>query len=50
MRHTEILSAGALESYADCPVKWLVERELRPEPLEPEAEPLARGSLMHDGA
>ena len=26
----EVLSAGALENYADCPVKWLVERELAP--------------------
>jgi ATP-dependent helicase/DNAse subunit B len=48
MRHTEILSAGALEAYADCPVRWLIERELQPEPLTPEPEALARGSLMHD--
>jgi ATP-dependent helicase/DNAse subunit B len=47
LRHTEVMSAGALETYADCPVKWLVERELRPEPLEPESEAIARGSLMH---
>jgi ATP-dependent helicase/DNAse subunit B len=48
VRHTEVLSAGALETYADCPVKWLVERELRPDRLEPEPEPIARGSYMHD--
>ncbi|MGI8505974.1 MAG: PD-(D/E)XK nuclease family protein, partial [Solirubrobacteraceae bacterium] len=48
LRHTEILSAGALETYGECPVKWLVEKELRPEPLEPEPEPMARGSLMHE--
>jgi len=48
VRHTEVLSAGALETYADCPVKWLVERELRPDRLEPEPEPMARGSYMHD--
>lgn len=48
LRHTEILSAGALESYADCPMKWFVERELRPAPLEPEPEPISRGNLMHD--
>jgi ATP-dependent helicase/DNAse subunit B len=47
LRHTEILSAGALESYADCPVKWLVERELRPAALEPESEAIARGNVMH---
>ena len=48
LRHTEILSAGALESYADCPVKWLVDRELRPAALEPESEAIVRGSVMHD--
>jgi RecB family exonuclease len=48
LRHTEILSAGALETYADCPVRWLIERELRPEALEPEPEPIARGNLMHE--
>jgi RecB family exonuclease len=29
-------------------VKWLVERELQPEPLTPEPEPITRGNLMHD--
>jgi ATP-dependent helicase/DNAse subunit B len=48
VRHTEVVSAGALETYADCPIKWLVERELRPERLEPESEPIVRGSYMHD--
>jgi RecB family exonuclease len=47
LRHTEIVSAGALESYAECPVRWLVERELRPAALEPEPEPIVRGNLMH---
>jgi ATP-dependent helicase/DNAse subunit B len=47
IRHTEILSAGALETYAECPVKWLVERELQPRPLEPDPEPMVRGSLIH---
>ncbi len=41
-------SAAALESYADCPVKWLVERVLRPSELEPDPEPLVRGSYAHD--
>ncbi len=39
------LSAGALEAFADCPVRWLVERELQPERFEPEPDPLARGQL-----
>jgi RecB family exonuclease len=47
IRHTQVVSAGALETYSDCPVKWLVERELRPQQLEPESDPIARGSYMH---
>ena len=48
VRHSEILSAGALESYADCPMRWLVERELQPERFEPDPEPMVRGSYMHE--
>jgi RecB family exonuclease/superfamily I DNA/RNA helicase len=48
VRHSRVLSAGALETYGDCPMRWLVERELRPDPLEPEPEPIVRGNLMHD--
>jgi ATP-dependent helicase/DNAse subunit B len=47
LRHTEILSAGALEAFTDCPVRWLIERELRPDALEPDPEPIVRGNLMH---
>ncbi len=47
VRHRRILSAGALETYADCPVKWFVDRELQPERLEPDPDALARGSYMH---
>jgi ATP-dependent helicase/DNAse subunit B len=48
VRHSEILSAGALESYAECPVKWLVEKELQPRRFEPDPEPMVRGSLIHE--
>jgi ATP-dependent helicase/DNAse subunit B len=41
-------SAGALEAFADCPVKWLVEKLLRPEALEPDPEPMVRGAYAHD--
>jgi ATP-dependent helicase/DNAse subunit B len=41
------ISASALEHYADCPVKWLVEDVLRPEKLEPDPEQMARGSYAH---
>jgi ATP-dependent helicase/DNAse subunit B len=48
VRHSQILSAGALEAYGDCPVRWLIERELQPQPLTPQPEPITRGNLMHD--
>jgi RecB family exonuclease len=47
VRHREILSGGALESFAECPVRWLVERELQPASLEPDSDALQRGSYMH---
>ncbi len=47
VRHRDVVSGGALESFADCPMKWLVERQLRPEPLGADADPLTRGSFMH---
>ena len=46
VRHSQIVSAGALETYADCPVKWLVERELQPAPLEPDPD-AARPRQLH---
>ncbi len=48
VRHSQILSAGALETYGDCPVRWLIERELQPEPLAPEPDAITRGNVMHD--
>ena len=39
--------AGALEAYAGCPVKWLVEKVLRPDALEPDPEPMVRGAYAH---
>jgi ATP-dependent helicase/nuclease subunit B len=42
-----VWSASALETFADCPVKWLVDRVLRPNALEPDAEQLVRGSYAH---
>jgi ATP-dependent helicase/DNAse subunit B len=44
----DTFSAGALERFADCPVKWLVEDLLRPQALEPDAEHLVRGSYAHE--
>jgi ATP-dependent helicase/DNAse subunit B len=47
VRHTRVVSAGALENYSDCPVRWLVDSQIAPAPLTPLPEPLARGSLIH---
>jgi ATP-dependent helicase/DNAse subunit B len=41
------LSTSALEAYSDCPVKWLVDRVLRPEELEPDPEYMVRGNYAH---
>jgi ATP-dependent helicase/DNAse subunit B len=48
VRHSKVLSPRALEGYADCPVRWLVERELQPADFEPDSEPIVRGNLMHE--
>ena len=43
----EAVSAGALERFADCPVKWLVEDLLRPDELVPDPEAMVRGQYAH---
>jgi RecB family exonuclease len=40
-------SASSLQTWAACPVRWFVERLLGAEDLDPDPEPLARGSLAH---
>lgn len=40
-------SASSLESWRACPVKWFVERLLRPPDIDPDPEPIARGALAH---
>ncbi|MBX5443045.1 MAG: PD-(D/E)XK nuclease family protein, partial [Solirubrobacteraceae bacterium] len=40
-------SASALESWAGCPVRWFVERHLGLGDLEPDPEPILRGSVAH---
>jgi RecB family exonuclease len=47
VRHRRVVSADALKKFATCPVQWLVERQLDPADLAPEAEVLARGTFMH---
>ncbi len=40
-------SAGGLETFAGCGVRWLVDRILKPKRIDPDPEPLTRGSLAH---
>lgn len=47
LRQRDAISPGALERYWACPASWLVADELRPNALEPGAEPLERGRLVH---
>jgi ATP-dependent helicase/DNAse subunit B len=47
VRHRRVVSAGALESYAECPMKWLVDRELQLDPLRPEPAGMIRGQVVH---
>jgi RecB family exonuclease len=44
----DAVAARALENFADCPVKWLVEDLLKPQELVPDPEAMVRGSYAHD--
>jgi ATP-dependent helicase/DNAse subunit B len=43
----KVWSASSFEVWIGCPVRWFVERLLRPAQFEAQAEPLARGGLAH---
>jgi ATP-dependent helicase/DNAse subunit B len=43
----ETVSAHALENFADCPVKWLVNNVLQPRELVPDPEQMVRGRYAH---
>jgi len=47
LERRDVVSAGALENFADCPVKWLVKNVLRPDELAPDPEAMVRGSYAH---
>jgi ATP-dependent helicase/DNAse subunit B len=47
LREREVWSASSLERWAACPMAWFVERLLSGDGLEPDPEPLQRGSLAH---
>jgi RecB family exonuclease len=43
-----VTSANSLERWLECPYRWFVDHELQPQRLDPEADPLWLGSLVHD--
>jgi ATP-dependent helicase/DNAse subunit B len=43
----DAVSAGSLEGWLGCSYKWFVEHELRPQRLEPTADPLWLGGIVH---
>lgn len=47
MRDRPAWSASGIELWASCPVKWFVERLLKPEGLTPDPEAMLRGALTH---
>jgi ATP-dependent helicase/DNAse subunit B len=57
LTHVEILAeladrnpvgAGTLEKWIECPYRWFVDHELKPQGLEPEPEALMAGSVVHE--
>jgi ATP-dependent helicase/DNAse subunit B len=47
MRDRPAWSASGIELWASCPVRWFVERMLKPEGLTPDPEAMLRGALTH---
>jgi ATP-dependent helicase/DNAse subunit B len=57
LSHPEVLAelaerdpvgAGTLEKWIECPYRWFVDHELKPQRLEPEPEALRAGSVVHE--
>jgi ATP-dependent helicase/DNAse subunit B len=48
LRARRLWSASSLEAFACCPVRWFVEHLLRPKRLEPPAEAIASGRIIHE--
>ena len=47
IRSRKALSAGSLEGWIECSYRWFVNHELSPQRLEPTADPLWLGGLVH---
>jgi ATP-dependent helicase/DNAse subunit B len=42
------VGAGTLEKWVECPYRWFVDHELKPQRLEPAPEPMTAGSIVHE--
>ena len=47
MRKQVLFGPSTLEGYAECPYRWFVGHELKPQTIGPEAEPLTSGQIAH---
>jgi RecB family exonuclease len=47
MRGQELFGPSTLEEYAECPYRWFVDHELKPQKVGPVDEPLISGSIAH---
>jgi len=47
LRERRLLSANSLEGWIQCSYQWFVDHELTPNHLEPEADPLWLGGMVH---
>lgn len=48
LRSRKLLSAGSLEGWIECSYRWFVNHELAPQRLEPVADPLWLGGIVHE--
>ena len=42
------VGVGTIEKWIECPYRWFVDHELKPQRLDPEPEPLTTGSIVHE--
>ncbi len=42
------VGAGTIEKWIECPYRWFVDHELKPQRLDPQPEALTTGSIVHE--
>jgi ATP-dependent helicase/DNAse subunit B len=42
------IGAGTIEQWIECPYRWFVDHELKPQRLDPQPEALTTGSIVHE--